>query len=1127
MDEARAAEWKRLILTGAAVSFASEVPAEEKTFPSAWLAEASATKARIELRGAILAGALELCQVEFSESVQIESCIFLDAIGFPRCTFAKNASFRQCTFQGAANFSSATLRGNADFSDASFSATGANFSDVHVQGVFTGVKMKFATGAKADFQRARCEASLVAGRSEFGGEANFVGAEIKGHAGLNGCAFRGRARFNSTAIGGNAVFHADPETGAGAAGFGDEAEFLACSIGGTLCLDGVAFAGEGKPVSFNIARVGKNVLLRGCRFAGPVNFVGAHIGELATVQGSIFQQAATFAEAHVAGSFYLAENKENHVACAVFQGPANFWGIRVDGSADFSGVQFQAKDELVQFGNAQFGSVVNFNESSFQGSMALAGARIAGDAYFQNAHFGCVPAGQTTAEGGAAAAADFSMTRFGGSVIFTGAAFQGANLRANFTGAHIAGNATFFGCRFEGPADFTIAEFGGAAAFQGARFLGTASFNTAFVRGLGNFRAAPELNLKAASFAGDANFVGATFGDTADFSEVQFLARDHVAQFANAKFQSLANFIGVAFLGSANLAGARITGDALFQNAHFGSTSAGGNDTKTEGMEQLADFSMARFGGSLNLATAVFEGAALRANFVGVHIAGNGIFSGCCFEGPADFTTAEICGAGSFQGARFQKAASFHTTMVRGLANFRPWPEKKLGAASFADEANFVGVTFCETADFTSVEFQCARSALLLDSARFSHNAIFSGASFAGPATFIGTSFEGSTYFQWARFAPGAAASFRGARFAAGGYFQFAQFGGPARFEMASYGMEASFSGAEFLGEAKFNGSQFSGIAHFDAVSGETSSTLGPIFREFSCDQARFERDAHFEGAHFTKPASFREASFRSLHFRGGEESAASARFEDAIDFRGCTYERIEVRWEDLLLREEQSSAALPANHFLRLLPAPLQRRLRPPAIRQTPYDRQPYAQLEARLRSAGLEGIADDVYLERCRVERGQASFRGHPTRWLGRHAYKWVANCGVQPIRVAVFALLLIAGGTVLFSQPGAVGPAAEAKTPQTGQPTAPRPVPHLSRAEAFGVSFHQFLPVDVPLGGQWSPAERAINIPLRIGAWHSSCRVIPTVYSTFFLRLAGWILVPLGVAALTGILRHRGDT
>jgi len=61
------------------------------------------------------------------------------------------------------------------------------------------------------------------------------------------------------------------------------------------------------------------------------------------------------------------------------------------------------------------------------------------------------------------------------------------------------------------------------------------------------------------------------------------------------------------------------------------------------------------------------------------------------------------------------------------------------------------------------------------------------------------------------------------------------------------------------------------------------------------------------------------------------------------------------------------------------------------------------------------------------------------------------------------------------------------------------------HLGGTEAFAVSVNRFLPVEVPVGSDWTPTG------------------IAAIYATVH-HLAGWILVPLGIAALTGLLHRK---
>src|SRR5437899_5747924 len=86
-----------------------------------------------------------------------------------------------------------------------------------------------------------------------------------------------------------------------------------------------------------------------------------------------------------------------------------------------------------------------------------------------------------------------------------------------------------------------------------------------------------------------------------------------------------------------------------------------------------------------------------------------------------------------------------------------------------------------------------------------------------------------------------------------------------------------------------------------------------------------------------------------------------------------------------------------------------------------------------------------------------------------------------------------------------------ALEAKEKQKSPPQSATAADSSSNSfkRALGVSVHQFLPIDVPVGTDWVPASRTIPIPLEVGKWNVSISVWPSVYATF-LRIAGAILV-----------------
>jgi hypothetical protein len=231
------------------------------------------------------------------------------------------------------------------------------------------------------------------------------------------------------------------------------------------------------------------------------------------------------------------------------------------------------------------------------------------------------------------------------------------------------------------------------------------------------------------------------------------------------------------------------------------------------------------------------------------------------------------------------------------------------------------------------------------------------------------------------------------------------------------------------------------------------------------------------------------------------------------LNLSGCTYDRIQVNWEPFLKKRDHSF--------------PLWKRLlrRRPFSSRIEFDLQPYNQLEGVFRTMGKDREADRIYLQRCRVERDEKWKRGRHVKrmgWVASALYGLFANYGVRPIRLAVISSVLVLVGAFVFWQPGAVKPAKDdsAKTAvslgarptsaQTEQTRGTQIVP-LSFAEAAAVSVHQFLPVDIPLGAEWKPESTVVLPFMRSDAYAS------------ILKIFGWILVPVGIAAITGVLRR----
>ena len=352
-------------------------------------------------------------------------------------------------------------------------------------------------------------------------------------------------------------------------------------------------------------------------------------------------------------------------------------------------------------------------------------------------------------------------------------------------------------------------------------------------------------------------------------------------------------------------------------------------------------------------------------------------------------------------------------------------------------------------------------------------------------------------------------------------------FSGPARFLSARIGKQASFRGVQFCGDANFGRIHFEGAAFFGSMAhpGKVFSTCFEGTADFSSaffdsdvqfEQVTFRRPVRFVGAHFTqnvrfhaqfegkadfgsavleRRASFQDSVFRNgaifsdarahvVLFRGalsdGVPPGENPQFEGRVDLRGFTYDRIVVAWREL---------------FERL----------------APYDLQPYEQLEAAVRANGDEWTAGDVYLARKQRE---VRYLWMERRDWSRAAF-WslvgvIARYGVRPVRLIILALFVVSRGTWVFSYPDAV---VHRETTREGRDHL-----YLGWVDAAGVSLKQFLPVEVAVGRQWVPTDRVF--PFLEGS------PIPFSFAAYATihHLAGWVLVPLGVAALSGFLHRR---
>jgi uncharacterized protein YjbI with pentapeptide repeats len=627
-------------------------------------------------------------------------------------------------------------------------------------------------------------------------------------------------------------------------------------------------------------------------------------------------------------------------------------------------------------------------------------------------------------------------------------------------------------CCFLDRPDFSYAIFKRSLTLVGSVFTRGMSFRAA------SFEHDADLTnvvvvFKPADFT-DLHAVGAFVANRARFG------RRAMVSFHRARFEKIAFFRLAVFKGDATFLDVKVEGSAEFQESVF---------------KRGAQFGGLQAEKSLQFSDTVFEKGAA---FNSVRVKMNAHFQGARFNGKEKntrFDDALFEGSASFEGAVFEHLTIFNGSRVFGSLFFRTKPSGEGPATRFEGEANFIGVLVGSNAEFTEAVFM-------------------------GPALFGGAGIGGRTIFRRTRFLKGSRPSFARTHFKQAVLAEGARFEDEVDFQAARFDALALFHGAEFLCEAGFQASRFGSLAHFGAGSLDQTTLAGAVFHPVKFDHAVFEADARFDQTVFRDTASFRETSFRVARFSengrvtiGGTEEA---QFHGSLDLRGCRYERIQCQWESLLRRADGTS-------------------------RLEPYDRQPMLQLQRMFRSTGQDSYADEVCLERRCVERRLKFHDGQYGSWVGSWMYKLFANYGVRPYRLMVIPLFLLALGTVLFSLHGA----ARLKSSEHSfaliavANAVPEKTVDLGRPDALRLSIRIFLPVEVPLETRAEPSDELAIHSMASSGSHALCLLasllawIPIVRSLTFsdlgavLKIAGWILVPLGIAALSGILRSDGAT
>ena len=482
------------------------------------------------------------------------------------------------------------------------------------------------------------------------------------------------------------------------------------------------------------------------------------------------------------------------------------------------------------------------------------------------------------------------------------------------------------------------------------------------------------------------------------------------------------------------------------------------------------------------------------ANFERMKVEQIAFFRNAVFNGPAAFLLADIAANFEAQYAQFTstgQGANFNSMKVGNVAFFR--------TAVFEGPVDFGGADFgafeADGAQFKNKDHETSFNSMKVGNTAFFRKAVFNGPVDFGFAD-IGSGLEA----EEAKFKDtNQGANFNTLKVANTAVFKHALFEGPVNFfaaQMAIFQADeaqfnnkqktANFSGmkvdfalfrnARFQGPVDFGKVEVTGDfaaneAHFnfDKVN-VASSHQGPeaLYNEkqrVSFNAMKVLGAAFFSNAVFEGPVDFRYADFAWLNMSG-----VSWPKDARLDMQGMTYKYI----RGAATNERESHEAL-----LKL-------------VKQLAYTADVYTQLEQFFLTQGNRDHADRVFIAGKRREREESFRRGEYLRWLGSWLLDYLVRYGRHPSRAGLFCAFFVGLGAVLFAPPK-----MELQKPD-GSPRI---------YNRFWYSLGLFLPVvNLESDRVWKP---------------KSDRTFLRNYMRVHILL-GWILIPILLAALTGLIK-----
>jgi hypothetical protein len=635
--------------------------------------------------------------------------------------------------------------------------------------------------------------------------------------------------------------------------------------------------------------------------------------------------------------------------------------------------------------------------------------------------------------------------------------------------------------------------------------------------------------LRGARFLGPVDFMGADINGVFDANGAKFLNKYVKVTFSGMKVGQDAIFDNTAFLGPVDFSLVDIKANFSASGAKFYYVLTEKEKTR---LKELKGKEKARYLNGLN--------EQLTTRFNGMKVGQSAFFRKTRFEPPVNFGLADVkvnfvADEADFLnkelGAIFNSMKVSHTIHLKkvnfwGPVNFvsaeigsqfnanDAWFLNKAGAANFSGlkvgkHALFKNAQFYGPANFSVVDikgdFVAYRSQFLSET----YTADFNGMKVGGLASFEGDRFQGPVSFASAYIGNQFIAvqaqftnavkevTFNRMKVGQTAFFDYTKFYGPVSFSLVNITGNFWATGTQFFNKvttADFNTMKVGQTARFNKAYFHGPLDLGSAeigeldFRgaqylggkaEAKFNNMKVGRTVFLDDATFKGPVDMRMSSFQVLHFKDPNQVFLfkDPKFEP-VKLEGMTYKVIqcEEKWKNLL-------------EFLK----------------KSPYSAQPYSQLASFFQESGYVNRADEVFIAGKQRELKQKRSWWNPATWFIWFFWDVLAGYGRKPFRSFGLGLVMVVLAAIFIFELKDVQLNALDNWDLEYKGKF-RPIHIVNFIKVcflkFIVSFDQFIPaIDLGLASHWEPEA----LPF----WKWFC--------AYILRISGWILIPIGLAAI----------